>query len=166
MAPKAPAGNNPGPEPKLKPFVHPNSHNFGHQMRIPTNIRPVYYHGMPYYFYNSVFYRRLNGYYVICRPPFGAVIARAIFNTWNPVIVVYNKVNYYYDDGSFYTRRNNDYVVVAPPIGARVAELPSNYEELILDGRLYFKVDNVYYKEVIVGGYLWYEVIFVSQYYY
>lgn len=77
-------------------------------------------------------------------------------------MVVYRNVTYYYDDGTFYTPRQKDYVVVNPPIGARVAELPSNYEEIVLDGYVYYKVDNVYYKEVIVSGYIWYEVIFVS----
>ena len=144
--------------------MHPNYHNFGHYMNIPPRIRPVYYHGVPYYFYNSIFCRYINGRYIICRPPIGAVIAYSIFNTWRPVIIVYNNVNYYYDDGTFYRRHANkiDYEVVAPPIGARVAELPSTYEEIVLDGNLYYKVDNVYYKEVVVSGYLWYEVVFVS----
>ena len=104
----------------------------------------------------------MNGYYVICRPPLGAVIAYALFNTWRPVVVVHNNIRYYYDDGTFYLPYNNNYQVVAPPIGARVAELPSNYEEIILDNYLYYKVDNVYYKAVVVSGYIWYEVVFVS----
>ncbi|MBO7491548.1 MAG: hypothetical protein J6T59_03810 [Bacteroidales bacterium] len=159
----APNHNNPN-APKYHPYMHPNYHNFGHYMYIPPRIRPVYYHGVPYYFYNSVFCRYINGRYIICRPPLGAVIAYSIFNTWRPIIIVYNNVSYYYDDGTFYRRHSNkvDYEVVAPPIGARVAELPSTYEEIVLDGNLYYKVDNVYYKEVIVSGYLWYEVVFVS----
>lgn len=158
----APAPHANGPKPI--PYVHPNHHNFGHYMTIPPRIRPVYYHGLPYYFYNSLFCRYINGRYIICRPPIGAVIAYTIFNSWRPVIVVHNNINYYYDDGSFYRPAPNrvDYVVVDPPIGARIAELPSNYEEIILDNQVYFKVDNVYYKEVIVSGYIWYEVVFVS----
>ncbi len=144
------------------PYVHPNHHNYYGHMHVPPRVRPVYYHGVPYYFYNSVFCRYINGYYVICRPPLGAVIAYSIFNTWRPVIVIYKNVNYYYDDGTFYLPYHNDYQVVAPPIGARVAELPSNYEEIILDNTLYYKVDNVYYKAVVVSGYIWYEVVFVS----
>ena len=144
------------------PYVHPNHHNYNGHMYIPPRIRPVYYHGVPYYFYNSVYCRYINGHYIICRPPLGAVIAYAIFNTWKPVIVIHKNVNYYYDDGTFYLPYNNNYKVVAPPIGARVAELPSNYEEIILDNTLYYKVDNVYYKAVVVSGYIWYEVVFVS----
>lgn len=160
-APVAHAGAN---APKPVPYVHPNHHNFGHHMNIPPRYAPVYYNGCPYYFYNSVFCRYHNGHYVICRPPIGAVIAYSIFHTWRPVIIVHNNVNYYYDDGSFYllARNRYDYEVVNPPIGARIAELPSNYEELILDNRVYFKVDNVYYKEVVVHGYLWYQVEWVS----
>ncbi|MBO7445549.1 MAG: hypothetical protein J6T86_03990 [Bacteroidales bacterium] len=160
----APVHNNNSNAPKCHPYMHPNYHNFGYYMNIPPRIRPVYYHGVPYYFYNSIFCRYINGRYIICRPPIGAVIAYSIFNTWRPIIVVYKNVSYYYDDGTFYRRHSNkiDYEVVAPPIGARVAELPSTYEEIVLDGNLYFKVDNVYYKEVIVSGYLWYEVVFVA----
>ena len=130
--------------------------------RITTTTTITFTSRVPYYFYNSVYCRYLNGYYVICRPPLGAVIAYAIFNTWKPVIVVHNNVTYYYDDGTFYLPYRNNYQVVAPPIGARVAELPSNYEEIILDNTLYYKVDNVYYKAVVVSGYIWYEVVFVS----
>lgn len=150
-----------GPAPHT-PYVHPNYHNYYTHMHVPRHVRPVYYHGTPYYFYNSVFCRYINGYYVVCRPPLGAVIAYAIFNTWKPVIVVHNKVTYYYDDGTFYLPYQQNYQVVTPPIGARVAELPSNYEEIILDNTLYYKVDNVYYKAVVVSGYIWYEVVFVS----
>lgn len=77
-------------------------------------------------------------------------------------MVVYRNVTYYYDDGTFFLPRRNDYVVVAPPVGALVAELPSNYQTIVLEGRVYYKVDNVYYKEVVLDGYLWYEVLFVA----
>lgn len=154
--------NDPGKGFGPAPFMHPNHHNFGGHMNIPPRIQPVFYGGVPYYFYNSVFCRMMNGYYVICRPPLGAVIAYSIFNTWHPVIVVHKNVRYYYDDGTFYLPRNRDYVVVAPPVGALVAELPCNYETIVLEGRVYYKVDNVYYKEVIVNGYFWYEVLFVA----
>ena len=144
------------------PYVHPNHHNYHGHMHVPHHIRPVHYHGVPYYFYNGVYCRYINGYYVICRPPLGAVIAYSLFHTWRPVIVIHNNVSYYYDDGTFYLPYKNNYQVVAPPIGARVAELPSNYEEIILDNTLYYRVENVYYKAVVVSGFIWYEVVFVS----
>lgn len=144
------------------PYVSHNHHCFGEHYQVPPRVRPVYYGGVPYYFYNSRFCRMINGYYVICRPPLGAVIAYSLFHTWRPVIVIYNNRSYYYDDGTFYLPRNRDYVVVAPPVGALIAELPSRYETIILEGRVYYKVDNVYYKEVVVNGYYWYEVLFVS----
>ena len=150
------------------PSTHPNSHGFGnHYTHIPSHARPVYYNNRPYYFYNSHFCRYVDGRYIICRPPIGAVIAYNLFHTWRPIIIVYQNVNYYYDDGTFYKpysgHNQHGYQVVAPPIGARIAELPSTYEYLNLDGRAYFKVDNVYFKEVIVGGYIWYEVVWVGR---
>lgn len=150
------------------PYTHPNSHGFGnHYTHIPSHARPVYYNNRPYYFYNSHFCRYVDGRYIICRPPIGAVIAYNLFHTWRPIIIVYQNVNYYYDDGTFYKpysgHNQHGYQVVAPPIGARIAELPSTYEYLNLDGRAYFKVDNVYFKEVIVGGYIWYEVVWVGR---
>lgn len=150
------------------PYTHPNSHGFGnHYTHIPSHARPVYYNNRPYYFYNSHFCRYVDGRYIICRPPIGAVIAYNLFHTWRPIIIVYQNVNYYYDDGTFYKpysgHNQHGYQVVEPPIGARIAELPSTYEYLNLDGRAYFKVDNVYFKEVIVGGYIWYEVVWVGR---
>ena len=144
------------------PYVHPNHHNYHGHMHVPHHITPVHYHCVPYFFYNGVYCRYINGYYVICRPPLGAVIAYSLFHTWRPVIVIHNNVSYYYDDGTFYLPYKNNYQVVAPPIGARVAELPSNYEEIILDNTLYYRVENVYYKAVVINGFIWYEVVFVS----
>ena len=150
------------------PYTHPNSHGFGnHYTHIPSHARPVYYNNRPYYFYNSHFCRYVDGRYIICRPPLGAIIAYNLFHTWHPIIIVYQDVNYYYDDGTFYKpytgHNQHGYQVVAPPIGARIAELPSTYEYLNLDGRAYFKVDNVYFKEVIIKGYIWYEVVWVGR---
>lgn len=150
------------------PYVHPNDHGFGnHYTHIPSHARPVYYNNRPYYFYNSHFCRYVDGRYIICRPPIGAIIAYNLFHTWHPIIIVYQNVNYYYDDGTFYKpytgHNQHGYQVVAPPIGARIAELPSTYEYLNLDGRAYFKVDNVYFKEVIVNGYIWYEVVWIGR---
>mgnify|MGYP003291917496 CR=1 FL=1 len=166
-APGAGSGYNPGTHDSKHPdpYMHPNHHGYGSHMNIHDRYlpRPVYYGGVPYYFYNSVFCRHINGVYVICRPPIGAVIAYAIFRTWNPVVITHRSVRYYYDDGTYYLPHNNNYIVVTPPVGACVPELPSSYEVIVLDNRLYFKVDNVYYKEVVIDGYIWYQVEFIGR---
>jgi len=152
-APK-PGNSNPSP------YFHPNEHGYGHQAHVPHRMHPVYYGGLPYYYVSGVYCMLFDGVYIICRPPVGVIIARAIWNSMRPVIVFHNNTIYYYDDGSYFLPNGGDeYVVVDPPIGARIAELPSNYEEIILDGNTYYKVENTYYKAVIVDGYLWYEVV-------
>lgn len=152
----APKSGNPTPA----PYFHPNDHGYGYHVHVPRRLHPVYFEGLPYYYVDGVYCTLINGVYIICRPPLGVVINRNIWHSMQPVIVFFNSTIYYYDDGSYFLPNNGDgYVVVAPPIGAKIAELPSNYEEIILDDNTYYKVENTYYKLVITNGCLWYEVV-------
>ena len=45
---------------------------FGYRVSVlPPHYRRVRYYGIDYYYYNDVYYRPYDGYYVVCRPPFG-----------------------------------------------------------------------------------------------
>ena len=60
-------------------FYGPDPHYFGFRIHsLPPRYRKVHYYGFDYYVYNDIYYRPFRGYYVICRPPVGVIIANAI----------------------------------------------------------------------------------------
>ena len=67
--------------------------------------------------------------------------------------------DYYYQDGVFYILKNGQYYVIEPPIGALVTEIPNDYEEIELDGRTYYQVEDTLYKATVIDGALYFEVV-------
>ena len=81
-----------------------HNHCYGHRVRVlPTHVHRHYYHGVTYYCYNDIWYRPYGGYYVVCRPPFGTVLAANLIAdmTWaavrlsyyNTVVNTYSQIN-------------------------------------------------------------------------
>jgi hypothetical protein len=84
-----------------------------------------------------------------------------IRNTDDYVTNVANQLNqeYYYQDGVFYILQNGQYYVIEAPIGALVTQIPNDYEEIELDGRTYYIVENTLYKTTVIDGALYFEVV-------
>ena len=85
-------------------------HYFGHRVRVlPARARLYRHHGIAYYFYNDIWYRPYGGYYVICRPPFGTVLAANIIKdiAWTAV-----RISYYNTVANAYRtiNENNEYI--------------------------------------------------------
>ena len=85
-------------------FWTPDYHYFGHRVRVlPARARLFRHHGIAYYCYNDIWYRPFGGYYVICRPPFGTVLAANLiadmawtavrFSYYNTVFNNYRQIN-------------------------------------------------------------------------
>ena len=66
---------------------------------------------------------------------------------------------YYYQDGVFYILQNGQYYVIEAPIGALVTEIPADYQEIELDGRTYYQVEDTLYKTTVIEGTLYFEVV-------
>ena len=127
-APKPDFKPAPKPQPKPAPpkvhprdrdFVHYNapsrywsSHNhcYGHRVKvIPSYAHRHVYHGVTYYCYDDIWYRPYGGYYVVCRPPFGTVLAANLIadmawaavnlSYYNTVMNAYSQIN-----------ENNEYI--------------------------------------------------------
>lgn len=96
-------------------YNHPShfwghNHCFGHRVRIiPSHARRHVHFGVTYYCYNDVWYRPYGGYYVVCRPPFGTVLAANIIAdmAWSAV-----RLSYYYTVANTYSKinENNRYI--------------------------------------------------------
>ena len=132
---------------------------------LPFGYYSFYYDGYPYYYYNSVFYRRTDdNYYEITAPPLGAKVTSIPSNS---KVVVVNGNTYYECNGTYYQEEADAngqviYVVVGtdgvlnqpktpqvvyePQVGDIIPQLPSNCSTVFLNGQKYYESpDNVYY---------------------
>ncbi len=81
-----------------------HNHCFGYRVRVlPAHVVRHYHHGHVYYCYNDIWYRPYGGYYVVCRPPFGTVLAANLiadmawvsvrYSYYNTIANTYSKIN-------------------------------------------------------------------------
>ena len=117
-----PGGPHPRPDrvhPRDRDFMHysrptyhwtSHPHYYGYRVRsLPVYARRHLFGGVTYYIYNDIWYRPYNGYYVICRPPFGTSLAANIISdiAWTAV-----KLSYYNTVANTYNTisENNAYI--------------------------------------------------------
>lgn len=91
-------------------FWSRHDHCYGHRVRVlPSYVKRHVCFGVTYYCYNDIWYRPFGGYYVVCRPPFGTVLAADLIAdiAWPAVrISYYNTVA-----DTFRTiNENNEYI--------------------------------------------------------
>lgn len=93
-----------------KPSYYWTAHNhfYGYRVRmLPSHAHRHVFHGLTYYCYNDIWYRPYGGYYVVCRPPFGTVLAANIisdmawaairFSYYNTVAQTYSQISENYE---------------------------------------------------------------------
>ena len=148
-----------------KPNYHHVDHYFGHFINsLPRGYHSRRYNKIRYYYYDGIYYRRINGYYCICRPPFGVRIAMSLFG-YAPTAVwfsPYAPVIYddcYCLDGVFYRLRGRYYHVIEPPIGAIIPQIPADYEVVMMNGETCYRVEDALYRMVVLSGRICFEVI-------
>ncbi len=129
----------------------------------PRNYYRYRINGMSMYFWDGTWYWRTNGFYNVHRPPVGTRIPISyISSSLYPVDyesasdVPYN--NYYVDSyANFYVQINRyELRVVDAPNGAVLYDMPSDYRELIYNGRVYYVVGNAIFEYVYLNSYSWY----------
>ena len=91
-------------------FWSRNNHYYGHRVRIlPSHARRHIYFGVTYYCYNDIWYRPYGGYYIVCRPPRGTVLAANLIAdiAWTAV-----RLSYYNTVANTYRtiNENNEYI--------------------------------------------------------
>ncbi len=155
------------PAPRPAPAYHPHHHgySFGARFRgLPPHARLYHYAGLDYYYYDGIYYRHhpYGGYY-ICRPPLGAIFARDVLDAVITAVVFKTALNAvsncYYSDGVYYQRVNDQYNVIEAPVGALITQLPSDYQEVIIGGETYYKVDETLYRVTVYDGQSYFEVV-------
>ena len=91
-------------------FWNRHNHCYGHRVRVlPSYVRRHVYFGVTYYCYNDIWYRPYGGYYIVCRPPFGTVLAADLIAdiAWTAV-----RISYYNTVADTYRKinENNEYI--------------------------------------------------------
>ena len=148
-----------------KPNYHHADHYFGHFINtLPRGYHSRRYNKIRYYYYDGIYYRRVNGYYCICRPPFGVKIAMNLFGIIPAPVWFSPNARYIYNDcycwdGVFYRLRGRYYHVIEPPIGALIPQIPADYEIVMMNGSTCYRVEDTLYQMVVLDGRIWFEVI-------
>src|SRR6185503_294307 len=145
---------------------------------LPMGYRTLRVGPSPYYYYGGSYYRPYGrNQYEVVKPPLGAVV-----NELPPgaKVTVIDGKKYYEENGTYYEETitpNNEleYTVVGtdgvlntdsspidngPVVGDRFDDLPADSKAVVINGeKLYLSPAGTYYKEVIVGNKVSYEVV-------
>lgn len=114
-----------------------HNHCYGHRVRVlPSHVRRHVHYGITYYCYNDIWYRPYGGYYVVCRPPFGTILAAELIAdmTWAAV-----RLSYYYTVANTYSQinENNEYIAQQNEMIARNnAVIASQNQTIAMNGQL------------------------------
>jgi len=100
-----------------------------------------------YGYYNPYSYR--NNKYYYHHNYYGHVIRKF---TYHPQIFIHNHIKYYSYDGNFFRYRSGvGYVLVDIPFGMAFDNLPNNYEQVYINGYLYFRIGNLFFEHTNYG---------------
>ncbi|MCT4639089.1 MAG: DUF6515 family protein [Bacteroidales bacterium] len=118
---------------------------------LPKNNTRIIYKKHNYYYDSGVYYRKRSGVYVVSGAPVGLRI-RVLPTNCRVIRVGGN--HYYYYFGTYYmkviTQHGVKYEVINPPVGTIVYDLPEGYKEKVIDGKVYYQLNNILYKQVII----------------
>ena len=85
-------------------------HYFGYRVHVlPPHYRRITHWGIDYYFYEGIYYRPFGGVYIVCRPPFGTPLERAIDRALFNLV----KFSYYCNTYRTYNTVFDNYNVIA-----------------------------------------------------
>ncbi|SDD29532.1 DUF6515 family protein [Pedobacter soli] len=113
--------------------------------RPGVGYRPGYRSGYGYRpGFGRPYYRPYYSYYNFYRPFLGfriGVLPYGYYPFW------FGANQFYYSGGLFYQQNNSQYEVVTPPVGAEVPNLPSDANQVTINGVDYYEYKGVYYTQ-------------------
>lgn len=95
------------PYDRIGAFWGGDPHYFGYRVQVlPKQYTRVRYYGVDYFRHGNVYYRPHNGYFVVCRPPFGVLIDTPVLSVkfHNVSFSFYNNVYRTYNGFDSYSR--------------------------------------------------------------
>jgi hypothetical protein len=94
--------------------------------------------------YGRPYYRPYYSYYNFYRPFLGFRIGVLPYGYYP---FYYGANQFYYSGGLFYQQNDSQYEVVTPPVGAEVPNLPSDANQVTINGVDYYEYKGVYYTQ-------------------
>jgi uncharacterized protein DUF6515 len=137
----------------------------GHSInRLPNGARSVRAGTHSYSYYRGRYYSQRGNSWVVVRPAYHCRIRTLPVGYRR---IYWDNRPYYYYGGVYYSDYDDDdddyaYETVAPEVGMVVKVLPDDAEEVMMDDKRYYKVDDVIYEPVYVAGQLKYRVFSVG----
>jgi len=135
-----------------------SSYRPGSNISRPSSVRPVHpsysrpayrpggWYNRPGYHYRPGYGRPYYGYYSYYRPFIGFRLSVLPYGYY-PFYFGANQ--FYYSGGLFYRQYENSYEVVVPPVGAEVPNLPSDAQQVTINGQTFYEYKGVYYTQSI-----------------
>jgi len=121
-----------------------------HSRVLPFGFLTLSVGGLPFYYYNGIYYQPSGGEYIEVYPPMGAAVPEPPDGS---VQVVAGGQVYYYAGGAFYVQRpDGTFAVAPPPMGVLVPELPPGAVQVSVGGQIAFQFNGIYYRPVFVNG--------------
>lgn len=156
-------------------IIHrPNPYAPEYDFDIRFSTRPsasikIRFGGLTLYFSSGVWYNYSNGYYTVHRPPIGTIIpykniSGNLYYVDFEVPMDYGTTYYVDSYANFYMAVRNfrtygsveSLQVVNAPVGAILYDLPSDYQEIEYNGRIYYLVGNSVFDYVYSTANSWY----------
>lgn len=135
----------------------------------PSASIKIRFGGLTLYFSSGVWYNYSNGYYTVHRPPIGTIIpykniSGNLYYVDFEVPMDYGTTYYVDSYANFYMAVRNfrtygsveSLQVVNAPVGAILYDLPSDYQEIEYNGRIYYLVGNSVFDYVYSTANSWY----------
>jgi hypothetical protein len=116
---------------------------------LPHGYISVQVGGVPYDYYDGVFYQPGQSGYVVVSPPVGALVPAL---PPGAEAVVAGPYTYYYAGGAFYIQQPQGFQVVPPPLGITVPYLPAGAATVSINGVLYYQASGAYFLPVMENG--------------
>jgi hypothetical protein len=139
-----------------------NRFNSGNNRLSSRNGRPGYAYNRPGFGDRRPGYinRRPGfGYY---RPGFSRVYGPGRYGYYRPHLgfslrilpfgyypFFFGSTQFYYSGGLYYRQYNDSYRVVVPPVGAEVPSIPSDADQVTINGQNYYEYKGVYYSAIV-----------------
>lgn len=116
-------------------FWSRHDHCYGHRVRVlPSHVIRHIFHGHTYYCYNDIWYRPYGSHYIVCRPPYGTVLAANLVAdmAWAAV-----NMAYYTTVAQTYSQinENNEYIAQQNAIIAQNNALIAAQNQTIAQGQ-------------------------------
>ncbi|TXG39234.1 DUF6515 family protein [Seonamhaeicola maritimus] len=154
---------------RTQPIRRNPNYRYPHHRRVVRTL-PRYHvrlvhRGLPYFYYSGIYYTLYGDEYMVVMPPRGFRIS--VLPVGHVRIVVGHSV-FYYHSGVYYSEtvstssdNNEKYEVTQPPVGVILCEIHKDSEEIIIDGKVLFEYNDVFYKKnSTYDGKTTYEVVY------